>query len=197
MTETLITREQRDLADGRGVAVFNAALTNRYLLVRRWAAGPPTAVIIMLNPSTADEAVNDQTITRCVDYAKREGAHALEVVNLFALRATLPSQLMTAPDPVGEHNDRFIREHALPDRLVIAAWGALGDHAHDDHRNRATHVTNMLTGAGVDLWCLGLTMAGYPRHPSRLAKTEPLVPYQLAAVRAALTAPTPPGRTGR
>ncbi len=188
MTEILVHREHRDLF-GYSAAVFNEAGTHRYLLVRRWAAGPPTVVFLMLNPSTADETVNDQTIGRCVDYAVREGAHALEVVNLFAYRATDPSVLATAADPVGVHNDRFIREHALPGRMVIAAWGAQGSHA-----ARAGQVTSMLTAAGVDLWCLGLTMAGHPRHPSRLAKTEPLVPYQLAAVRAALAAPASPER---
>lgn len=178
--ETLVHREHRDLA-GYSAAVFNKAGTHRYLLVRRWAAGPPTVVFVMLNPSTADEMVNDQTISRCMGYAVREGAHALEVVNLFAYQATNPAVLATAANPAGEHNDRFIREHALPGRLVIAAWGA-----HSGHAARAERVTSMLTGAGVDLWCLGLTMAGHPRHPSRLAKTEPLVPYRLAASAAAL-----------
>src|SRR5215471_15764062 len=59
----------------------------RYLLSRRWRPGAP-ALFVMLNPSTADDTADDPTIRRCIGFARRWGAPAVEVVNLYALRAT-------------------------------------------------------------------------------------------------------------
>ena len=64
-------------------------------LTRRWAEGPPL-VVCMLNPSTADAEEDDPTIRRCVGFAKRDGFAALEVVNLFAFRATDPKAMWAA-----------------------------------------------------------------------------------------------------
>ena len=44
-----------------------------------------TAMIIGLNPSTADENENDPTITRCINFAKSWGYGSVCVTNLFAL----------------------------------------------------------------------------------------------------------------
>jgi hypothetical protein len=68
--------------------------TYRYRLGRRWAEGP-VDVWIMLNPSTADATVDDRTIGRCMEFSRRWGAGALVVGNLFALRATDPTDLLT------------------------------------------------------------------------------------------------------
>lgn len=159
---------------GRSDAVFNEDLTHRYLLTRRWAQGAPTAVFLMLNPSTATAHEDDPTIRRCIGYARREGCNALTVLNLFGLRATNPAELPRYPgDPVGERNDEFIGEHAQPGRLVIAAWGVHGAlHA------RGNEVTRALTARGVELRCLGVTDGGHPRHPLYVRADTPLIPYR-------------------
>ncbi|MDH4189091.1 MAG: DUF1643 domain-containing protein, partial [Betaproteobacteria bacterium] len=54
-------------------ASFSACRRWRYLLWRRWDAAGPTANFLMLNPSTADEAVLDPTCTRARVYAERWG----------------------------------------------------------------------------------------------------------------------------
>ena len=159
----------------RGEAVFDRAGMYRYLLVRRWADGAPPVTFIMCNPSTADEDTDDPTIRRCIGFARREGAPALAVVNLFALRSTHPRQLPAAADPVGPHNDSFISEHARPGGLVIAAWGTWGQ-----HQGRGAKVAAALAAAGVDLMCLGLTKDGQPRHPLYLPASASLIPFQPA-----------------
>lgn len=61
--------------------------------------------MVMLNPSTADEAQNDPTVERCERRALRLGFGQLEVVNLFALRSTDPSALYDSnvdPDRSGQ-----------------------------------------------------------------------------------------------
>lgn len=84
----------------------------RYRLGRAWAGGP-TCTFIMLNPSTADADQDDPTIRRCVGFAKALGCGALEVVNLYAYRATNPRDLLRQDERVGPENDYWLREAQL------------------------------------------------------------------------------------
>ena len=50
-------------------ACLSADEVYRYRLSRIWKPDSPACLFIMLNPSTADAAVNDATIRRSLDYA--------------------------------------------------------------------------------------------------------------------------------
>jgi hypothetical protein len=108
-----------------------------------------------------------------VRFARRERCGGLVILNLFALRSTDPRALTQDPDPVGVHNDLFLRLYTTgcvgP---VVAGWGVHG-HLHD----RAATVTAALRAAGVALLCLGTTTAGQPRHPLYLRADTPMRPY--------------------
>lgn len=146
----------------RGSAVFSADLQYRYRLTRRLEGGlagfGAKVAFVMLNPSTADESVDDPTIRRCVGFANRWGAGTLLVVNLFALRATDPDVLLEHPDPVGEFNDEVIARTLDEADVTVAAWGA-----HRAAGARARELERQLTIAGVV--ALGTTADGWPRHP--------------------------------
>jgi hypothetical protein len=123
----------------------------------------------MLNPSTADETMDDPTIRRCIGFAKREVCGGVVIGNIFAFRATRPGDMKAADDPVGPENDAHLIQIMLEaDGPVVAAWGA-----HGAHLKRATHV-KFLTE--VPLVCLGKTKAGAPRHPLYVRGDAPLVP---------------------
>lgn len=141
----------------------------RYELGRRWARGP-SVLFIMLNPSTADATQDDPTIRRCIGFAKSWQMGALGVVNLFALRATDPAALRTAPDPVGPLNDDAIHDAIVSSRVVVAAWGA-----HAMAAERAAVVAEMAANASRPLCCLGTTKAGHPRHPLYLRRDATLI----------------------
>lgn len=115
-----------------------------------------------LNPSTADDGIDDATVRRCVGYARSWGYGALEVVNLYAWRSKVPGPLWdgSVPDPVGPDNDHAIRAAARSSALVVAAWGAF-----PKARQRAETVRALLEEAGRPVTILGLTAAGWPRHP--------------------------------
>ena len=146
-------------------AIFSPCHTWRYQLHRIWQPEKPMAAFICLNPSTADEERNDPTVTRCVNYAHGWGYGGLVLLNIFAYRATDPRDLKAAPSPVGELNDLHILESASSAALVLAAWGA-----HGEFMGRGEQVQKLLFQAGVRLYCLGKTNAGYPRHPLYLPK---------------------------
>src|SRR3954469_17706712 len=89
-------------------ARFSADGLYRYALWRVWDADRGLCNFLMLNPSTADETVNDPTVARCARRARSWGYGGLVVTNLFAFRATDPSGLRAAPDPVGPEDDAAI-----------------------------------------------------------------------------------------
>ena len=61
-------------------------------------------MVIGLNPSTADETTNDPTVRRCIGFSRRWGFAGLEMLNLFAFRATDPRVMLRAFNPVGARN---------------------------------------------------------------------------------------------
>lgn len=159
-------------------AVISNCGRYRYYLRRDLAPGqlPDTSyartVFIMLNPSTADAEVDDPTIRKCMGFARRWSAD-LEVVNLYALRATDPARLRTADDPVGPDNDAWIRDTAVGSVLIIAAWGAFAYNRMPGGRDRIAHVAALVADAGNQIHCLRRTKAGFPEHPLYL-------PYELS-----------------
>lgn len=138
----------------------------RYHLWRHFLPGERTILYVMLNPSTADARLDDQTIRRCRSFAVREEFERLEVVNLFAWRATKPRELLDAADPVGPLNDATIAGAAARAHMIVLAYGSLRRRWWD----RADEVLDLLSPAGTrrPLWTLGSTQDGFPRHPSRL-----------------------------
>lgn len=140
-------------------ATFSPDGVYRYRLLRRWSRGA-RVVWVMLNPSTADAQRDDPTIRRCIGFSRAWGFGAMEVVNLYALRATEPGVVRGHDEPVGPENDRYIVAAASRGAHVIAAWGAFPWAA-----ARADHVLELLMRARRPVRCLGLTRGGHPRHP--------------------------------
>ena len=65
-------------------------------------------MFVGLNPSTADETADDPTLTRCVNFAKSWGYGGVCMANLFAFRATQPTDMMVASDPIGSDNNKWL-----------------------------------------------------------------------------------------
>ena len=147
-------------------AVISPCGLYRYRLSRTWDGRKLPLVWIMLNPSTADAEVDDPTIRRCVSFSKREGAGGIDVLNLFALRATNPAALRHVEDPIGPDNDEWIREVLHPHSRVVVAWGN-----HGMLLGRAVAVTRRLRESGLDIMALG----NKPRHPLYIRGDQPLV----------------------
>lgn len=160
-------------------AIFSPCGLHRYLLWRHWVRTFAPVTFIMLNPSTADAAVNDRTVVRCIDYARRFGYGGIRVVNLFGFRSTDPVDLRLVGDPVGPLNDLYLNWALVSARnwgTVIAAWGP-APKARRLARDRAFAAVEMARGLGVPLHCLGRSKDGSPRHPLMLPKTALLEPF--------------------
>ena len=145
--------------------IFSPCRTYRYTLWRTWDMFNPTFLqVIGLNPSIADEILDDNTVRRCINYAQRWGYGALCMTNIFAYRATDPMKLRTESDPVGPENDLWLLQIAQEASLILAAWGV-----HGAYLCRGEAVQALLQRQ--QLVCLGETKEGFPRHPLYMAKT--------------------------
>jgi hypothetical protein len=148
-------------------AVFSPDRRYRYRLWRVWGDdGSKRCMFIMLNPSTADEAVLDPTMRRCVGFAKAWGFGALEVGNLFALRSTDPDELLRDPSPT-EHepglNLSWLRQASDLCERVVLAWGS----------HRAVRASNTDQIIKVIAAC-DRRKIGYLPHPKTAKLAHPL-----------------------
>ena len=147
-------------------ALISDCGTYRYWLSRSWDDGSRKLAFVMLNPSTADASIDDPTIRRCMGFAKRERFGGILVVNLYALRATDPSDLLRADDPIGPRNEHWLREVFVNagQGNVVCAWGTKGG-------QQAKWISKSLGGFGCV--CLGKTKDGHPRHPLYVKSDQP------------------------
>ncbi len=159
----MINREHLK-GDAQSVAIYSDCENFRYSLTRIWQAGGNTALFVMLNPSTATEVENDPTVERCERRARALGFGGFRVCNIFAWRATDPRNMRAQSDPVGPGNDAAIDEASQWADRVICAWGT-----HGAHLERGAKVEALLRAREVDLWHLGLTKDGHPKHPLYIA----------------------------
>lgn len=150
-------------------AVFSKDRKHRYMLTRQWDNTKPYIAFVGLNPSTADENLDDPTIRRCVGYAKAWGMGGIIMVNLFAFRATDPRDMKKAEDPEGDLNDYYLKEICKHCTQVVAAWGNHGRFRGRDSVVRA--LFNEMQFAGyIHFNCLELSKDGNPKHPLYLKK---------------------------
>lgn len=162
-------------------AVISPSGRYRYLLTRCWEPSLPALGFVMLNPSTADHAVDDPTIRRCLGFARSWGFGELRVVNLFALRAAHPTALLdtvaAGGDPVGPENPAHLRAVATA-HTVVLAWGSNASAVLGGDYPR--EVADALAAEGAALFHLGRCADGSPRHPLYLPAETPLSPWGVA-----------------
>ncbi len=149
-------------------ATFSDCRKYRYGLSRTWNGKKKTILFIGLNPSTANEKIDDPTIRRCINYAQNWGYGSLLMVNLFAYRATMPSELKNVKNPIGNDNDLQIIELSKKADIAVAAWGNEGTLL-----NRDKEVKKILP----NLMCLKINKSGQPSHPLYQKKDLKLIKY--------------------
>ncbi len=160
-------------------AIFSDDCRYRYFLdrvVQHPSVSSSAVAFLMLNPSTADALRDDRTIRRCINYSKAWGYGRLNVVNLCPLRATHPTEILkpgAVPPEVEAENFCWILCAARASDKLILAYGA-----HGKTQSHADHVVSSLTKAGIPLYYLILTEAGYPSHPLRLKATLTPKPWK-------------------
>ncbi len=151
---------------GLNGAEFSDDRKYRYVLWRIWDEDKPKVLIIGLNPSKADESVDDPTIRRVKRLAASWGFGGIYMVNLFAWVTPYPEELEACNDPVGE-NDHKLKEYYSKCQEVVFAWGAT------ETNGRAEKISGMFPNAK----CIAKNLDGSPKHPLYVKKEAQLVSY--------------------
>lgn len=148
-------------------ATISACGKYRYKLSRVWDKNLPKVLFIMLNPSTADANEDDPTIGRCIGFAKSWGYGGIMVGNLFAYRSTDPKQLLSVENPVGDENQKCVKEMQDECEIIVCAWG-----------NAPVFPYESFTGFDErKAHYLKITKKGYPAHPLYLKGDLKPKPY--------------------
>ena len=136
----------------------------RYSLIREWDVNNKKSVVfVLLNPSTADDEVEDQTTKVCIEFAKRWGYGSMRIVNLFAYRATDPKVLKQLKDydkMVGKRNNQFLMNALTEANRIVVAWG---EHGKILNRYRDDALIELFSK--FQLYCFRIIANNQPKHP--------------------------------
>ena len=149
-------------------AVFSPCRKYRYSLTRSWNSAEGYVLFIGLNPSIADEIIDDPTLIRCINFAKDWGYGGLIMVNLFAYMSTHPTDLKKAKLPIGKNNNKHILKNHQKSQLTIAAWGNDGNLL-----KRDKEVLKIINNP----MCLNINKSGQPAHPLYQKKDQELINF--------------------
>ena len=120
-----------------------------------------------INPSTADESIDDATVCRWKGFTLRNSGSKFYVGNVFAYRATDVNELKSVDDPVGANNMKYLRGIIECSDILVPCWGAKAK-LPKELRSHLDSVLNLLLSSDKPVMCFGKTSAGDPRHPLML-----------------------------
>lgn len=153
---------------------FDETRTHRFLLNCTWDKSLEKALFIMLNPSWADESVCDDTVNKCIYYAKKKNCGSIEIVNLFSLITPNPERLLTAEVNNHPENDYYLYQTINNSDYIVAAWGEQGVWF-----NACYKVFSIIESLNKNLYCIETNRYGLPRHSGRLSKSLDIKPYSI------------------
>ncbi len=141
-------------------ALFDDDKKHRFVLWRTWNKRQKTALVIGLNPSTANGTQDDPTINRLKITLNRLGYGGLLMVNLFSVISSDPEILLDKQHQENEKRDLgIIFGYALAAQEIIFAWGTF-----QEAQARAKKVIDFF----VDARCFGKNKDGSPWHPQAM-----------------------------
>lgn len=156
--------------------VFSDCRKHRFILQRGQIIAP-YVLFIGLNPSTADEDMEDNTARRLTSFTEQWGYLHWQIGNLSSYVATNPQQLCNRPldasilDQENWYLSRAIENAAL----IVPCWDAGVVHLGKvDMVRRPDQVLQLCAEHEHKLRCFGRTKDGHPKHPLYLANDTQL-----------------------
>ena len=109
-------------------ALFSDDRTHRLLLRKEWDKTKKTAMIIMINPNTADTLNCDLTTMLVINNLNAMGFGCVNIANLYSkIMPKLSLRFNSDDDLLHEENDTVIQQYAQMSDAVIIAWGSTGN----------------------------------------------------------------------
>ncbi len=148
-------------------AEFSSDRKYRYALWRIWNEEKPPVMIIGLNPSTANESKNDNTIEKVEKVARHNGYGGFYMMNLFGIVSADPAILMTTADPIGE-NDKWLDTIAKKCGDIVFAWGGFPE---------AVERGKLMIQRFEVAYCFKQNKNGSPKHPLYCPDLTVFIPF--------------------
>ena len=106
----------------RSKAIFSDDKEHRLLLRKEWNNEKPSAMVIMINPNTADTVNFDMTTMLVINNLHKLGFGSVNIVNLYS---RIMEKLDLRFNGDDEADDVFEQYAAMSDAIIIA-WGTIG-----------------------------------------------------------------------
>lgn len=150
-------------------AEFSECKKYRYALWRIWDVHKPLVMFVGLNPSTANDKKNDNTITKVVKIAKNNGFGGIYMMNLFPYITAYPSELKCNEESNWLNDDWLDRIYSKCKDIVFC-WGNFKE---------ATDRADEMKFTFGSAKCLVHNKNGSPKHPLYCKDDTVLIPFTL------------------
>ncbi|MCT4510003.1 MAG: DUF1643 domain-containing protein [Tepidibacter sp.] len=111
----------------RTEACFSKDRLHRYILRKEWDKNKKKAMIVMINPSYADELLMDYTTMYVINNLLKLGFGVVEIANIFS-RIDIKINVKDSIEEFNDkENDRHILKAAAKADYIIIAWGKAGE----------------------------------------------------------------------
>ncbi len=157
----------------------------RYILYRKnqLSSSNKSIVFVMINPSTADENINDATIKKCIKIAQHHDCEHIYVVNLIPYRSKDVSEVekfikSSSPESLikmNQNNWNYISNilNQNKDSIIICGWGKY-DKVNGTY-NQAYQFYQQYKN--FNLKCLKINKDESPIHPLFVKSTSILLDF--------------------
>ena len=157
-------------------AIFSDSGEHRLLLRREWDKNGKTAMIIMINPNTADTLCMDMTTMLVLNNLYTLGFGSVNIVNLYSrIAPKLSLRFNSDDDLIAKDCDEIIEQYAAMSDAIIIAWGSLGNTS-ERVKERQADILKHLSKFRSKLYKIG-EQGYHPLTPAVRSKWD-LVPFE-------------------
>ena len=163
------------ISDNEMSAKLSKCKAYRYKLSRDInSPGDRVIAYFGVNPSTADENIDDPTVRKWRGITERNNGNKFIVGNVFAYRSTDVRELTNVQDPVGSEDQKHILDVINEADILVPCWGSRKKLPKELWVNLDNFMA-LLLQSGKPVFCFGKTVSGDPKHPLMLGYDTELV----------------------
>lgn len=158
-------------------ALFSDDMKHRLLLRREWDKTRKSALVIMINPNTADTMYSDMTTMLVMNNLSALGFGSVNIVNLYSrITNKLSLRFNSDADLIDNEADGVINQYAAMSDAIVIAWGSVGNNS-QRVRERQEEILTKLSSYKNKMYKIGAE--GYhPLTPAVRCGWE-LEPYEV------------------
>ena len=136
-------------------ALFSDDSMHRLLLRKEWDKTKKTAMIIMINPNTANTLNMDLTTMLVINNLNELGFGCVNIVNLYSkIMPKLSLRFNSDDDLIDKETDTIIEQYAAMSDAIIIAWGSIGNNS-QRVRERQKDILELLEPYANKLYQIG------------------------------------------